>query len=434
MKKLLAILLAMCMILSMAACSANNTPEETEAGTKPAIQGAGATNEDPVEVELNIMMSFPQYMEQWETYAAQFEAKMLAEENTKVTVNLEMPSSDQYDSVLQTRLTGDDAPDLFTIQANNIATYTKAGYLADLTGTEGVGKVYENALNTVTVDGKIMALPIESTAWSVLYNKDMFEDAGVEIPETLSELEDVCEALTAKGYTPFMLAFQEQWVPQLMTAVTLGGLTTGTDSDCLERMYANEGSYEEVREIFNVINLIMQNGTKRAMEQGSEAGAADFANGAAAMFVQGTWISSTVMGTNPDMNMGVFGLPVNEDPNCSRINLSTSTVLCVSADTENADLAMKFLNYVMDDTDSSALFQACGFNPIASCHEYEMAAYVQEAYAYVAEGRAYQDLVLPSSVTDEQGKLLQELYVGTVTVDQIIERLDAAFEAANAAS
>lgn len=56
-------------------------------------------------------------------------------------------------------------------------------------------------------------------------------------------------------------------------------------------MYKDEGSYEEVREIFDVIQYIMEHGTKRAMEEGSEAGSADFANGAAAMYVQGTWAS-----------------------------------------------------------------------------------------------------------------------------------------------
>lgn len=40
--------------------------------------------------------------------------------------------------------------------------------------------------------------------------------------------------------------------------------------------------------------------------------------------------------------------------------------------------------------------------------------------------------MIPSSVTDEQGRLLQEYYVGSVTVDEIIQRLDAAFQAANA--
>ena len=168
------------------------------------------------------------------------------------------------------------------------------------------------------------------------------------------------------------------------------------------------------------------------MEEGSEAGAADFALGKAAMFVQGTWASNTIMTTNPDMELGVFALPINEDPNCTRVNLSTSTTLGVHPDSKELDLALKFANYVLDAKDSSALFQACSFNPLADCHDYEAYSWVADASAYVAAGRAYQDLVLPSSVTDEQGRLLQEYYVGTVTVDEIIERLDAAFQAANA--
>ncbi len=431
-------LVSMMLLLAMTLTACGNGGENTSAGSKAGEAEETASVEDvssetapAKEVELNIMMSFPQYMDQWEDYCDRFEAKMLAEENVKVTINLEMPSADQYDSILQARLTGDDTPDLFTIQANNIQTYANAGYLTDLTNEESIAKVYDNVKETVTVDGKVMGVPIESTAWSVLYNKQMFEDAGITPPETLDELKAVCVALQEKGYTPFLLAFQEQWVPQLMTAVTLGGKTTGELPDWLERMYKDEASYEEVREIFDVINLIMENGTKRAMEEGSEVGAADFANGAAAMFVQGTWSANTIMTTNPDMQLGVFALPVNNNPECTRINLATSTVLGVYANGLEKELALKFANYVLDDNDSSALFQACGFNPISSIHAFETASWVQDAYKYVEEGRSYQDLVLPSSVTDEQGRLLQELYVGSVDVDGIIERLDGAFKEAN---
>jgi raffinose/stachyose/melibiose transport system substrate-binding protein len=87
---------------------------------------------------------------------------------------------------------------------------------------------------------------------------------------------------------------------------------------------------------------------------------------------------------------------------------------------------------VLDEKDSSGLFQSCSFNPLATCHDYEAYSWVADASDYVARGRAYQDLVLPSSVTDEQGRLLQEYYVKTVTVDDIITRLDEAFKAANA--
>lgn len=421
-KKWLAVILCFAMLGTLTACGGN------EGGTKG---GQPEDTQTGKEVELHVMMSFPQYMEQWEDYCRQFEEKMLAEEKVKVKINLEMPSADQYDSILQARLTGDDAPDLFTIQANNIKTYSKTGYLADLTGESSIANVYEDVKETVTVDGKVMAVPIESTAWSVLYNKQIFEDAGITLPETFEELKKVSEALKDKGYTPFMLAFQEQWVPQLMTAVTLGGKTTGDLPDWLERMYDGKGSYEEVREIFEVIRFIMENGTDRAMEKGAEVAAADFANGAAAMFVQGTWSANTIMTANPDMQLGVMALPVNQNPECTRINLATSTVLGVYENGKEKEIAAKFANYVLDETDSATLFQACGFNPIASCHNYETSSWVQEAYRYVEQGRSYQDLVLPSSVTDEQGRLLQEFYVGSVEEDDIITRLDKAFQDAN---
>ncbi|MGD1820250.1 MAG: ABC transporter substrate-binding protein [Pleomorphochaeta sp.] len=391
-----------------------------------------ATVSQPVkEVELDIMMSFPRFMDQWETYCRQFEDKMLKEENIKVKINLEMPSSDQYESVLQARLAGDDAPDLYTLHSNNIRTYYKAGNLEDLSNQELATKVFDNVKDTVVVDGKMLAVPIESQAWSTLYNKDIFEKCGLEAPNTLSELKNVCSVLEANGYTPFMLAFQEQWVPQLMTALLLGGKVTTEVTDWLTRMYNDNGSYEEMREIFDVIDVIMNNGTKRAMEQGSESGAAEFAMGKAAMFVQGTWASGTIMSTNPDMNLGVFALPVNENPKCAKVNLSTSTTLGVYPGSSEKSLALKFANYVLDDKDSSALFESCGFNPVATSHKFESSSWVKDASAYVAKGQAYQDLVLPSSVTNEQGKLLQEYYVKSVTVDQIIERLDKTFKEAN---
>lgn len=391
----------------------------------------GASLAQGQEVELNVMMSFPQYMDQWQAYATQFEQKMLAEKNVSVKINLEMPSSDQYDSVLQARLAGDDAPDLYTIHANNLGLYSKAGHLADLSAQALAEKIYPNVRETVSLDGKVLAVPLESMAWGVLYNKDIFADAGVTPPATLTEMKAVIETLKAKGYTPFLLAFQEQWVPQLMTALTLGGKVSGDLPDWVERMYKDEGSYEEVREIFDVIGLIMQNGTSRAMEEGSQQGAADFAAGKAAMFVQGTWAAGTIMETNPDMKLGVLALPVNDNPGCTLVNMSTSTVLGVYPGGKNLDMALAFANYVLDDADSSALFQACSFNPLATVHTYEAASWVADASQYVAQGKAYRDLVLPSAVTDEQGKLLQELYVGGVTVDDIIQRLDAAFQNAN---
>jgi raffinose/stachyose/melibiose transport system substrate-binding protein len=174
----------------------------------------------------------------------------------------------------------------------------------------------------------------------------------------------------------------------------------------------------------------MKNGTKRAMEQGSESGSAEFANGKAAMYVQGTWAAGTIMEANPAMELGVFPLPVNNNRDDTLVNFSTSTTLAVYPKSKEKKLALKFANYVLDDQDSSPLFEKLKFNPIASIHKYKIEPWVEDAYQYVEDGRSYKDLVLPSAVTDEQGKLLQEYYVGSISKDEFISRMDKVYKAA----
>lgn len=49
MKKLLAMILALCMVFSMAACGSKQAgnPETAGSETKPSVQNSGATNEEP---------------------------------------------------------------------------------------------------------------------------------------------------------------------------------------------------------------------------------------------------------------------------------------------------------------------------------------------------------------------------------------------------
>lgn len=385
-------------------------------------------------VTLNVMMSFPRFTEQMEAYFDQFREKMLAERGIDVTIVLEMPSSEQYNNILQTRLSSNDAPDLFTLHASaDLPTYQKAGYLADLSDQPLAATLYPNVRETVSIDGKVYAVPFESTVWGYLYNKDIFEAAGLEPADTLDEMKRVVEVLKANGHTPFLLAYQEQWVPQLMTALALGGKVSGHVPDWVERMYANNGSYREVEDVLDIIELIMANGTPRAMETGSEQGAANFANGRAAMFVQGTWSAESILSVNPNIRIGVGALPVNNDPSCTMVNLATTTSLAVYSRTPEREMALALANYILDQEASSALYESLKFNPVATVHQFDQFPWAEDASAYVAAGRAYRDLVLPPAVTDEQGKLLQSLYVNQIDREDFIRIMDQTFAAANSA-
>ncbi|WP_372663217.1 ABC transporter substrate-binding protein [Cohnella sp.] len=434
MKKALYLTLASILLMTLlAACGSNNITGN--AVTQPTSENQTTTTEpkaaEPAQkVELKLMLGQPRFKEQFEKYFDQFKAKELAEKNIDVTIELEMPNPDQAKQVLQARLASNDAPDIFDVHANDLPIYQKAGYLEDLTAQPSVATLFDSVKKTVTLDGKVVALPIESLSWGYLYNKKIFADNGITPPQTLDEMKAVIEKLKANKVTPFLLAFQESWVPQLMTALSLGGLVSSENPDWIEKMNKGEASYADVQGIFNIIDLIMANGSEKAFEVGNEAGSTDFANGKAAMWLQGPWNAETILKVNPEMEFGVAPLPVSNNPAGTMINLSTSTTLAVSPTSKNKEVALDLINYILDDKDSSALFQELKFNPVSSVHQYEVYPWVNEASEYVAQGKAYQDLKLPNGVTDEQAKLLQSYYVKEVTKEDFIKTMDKTWAAA----
>lgn len=428
MKKTLHLLLACAMIVALAAgCSTGNSSKGEETSSATVKQ---ATAESPKKVELKVFMSFPRFKDHFEQYFAQFKEKQLAEKNIDITIHLEMPNADQARQILQSRLSSGDAPDIYTLHANDIPTYYDAGYVADLTGQPFIDKLYEAVTETVKYDDKVVALPLESLSWGYLYNKQIFADNGLTPPQTMDEMKDVVEKLQAAGVTPFLLAFQESWIPQLMMALSLGGTVSSAHPDWIERMNEGQASYADVRNVFDIIDLIMANGTDKPFETGNEAGSADFANGKAAMWVQGPWNAETILKVNPDMEFGVAPLPVSNNAADTMINLATSTSVALSPTSQNKEAALDLLNYILDDHDSSALFEELKFNPIASVHTYEVFPWVNEASEYVSQGKAYLDLKLPNGVTDETAKLLQSYYVNDVTQDDMISTLDKVWETA----
>ncbi|MNP41855.1 hypothetical protein D3C76_1355800 [compost metagenome] len=113
------------------------------------------------------------------------------------------------------------------------------------------------------------------------------------------------------------------------------------------------------------------------------------------------------------------------------INLSTSTSLAVSKTSKNKDVALDFINYVLDDKDSSAFFQALKFNPLATVHTYKSYPWVDDAMVYVKAGKSYQDPRIPQAVKDESGKALQSYIAGQISKEDVFTALDKAWKSYN---
>lgn len=402
------------------------------AGCGSGNSDSGATGESGEKVELKVFIGQPRFKEQYETYIDQFVKKQKEEKGRDVTVKLELPSVNQADQLLKTRLASGDSPDVFAIHAiNDIPIYDKAGYLEDLSNEPFVEKLYDTVRPMVSRDGKVLAVPLETLQWGFIYNKDIFEENGLEVPTTLTEMKAVVQALEDKEITPFIRAYKDSYIPQLFLPLTVGALESTTNAGFIDSMNAGEGSFAELEGMFDIIDLVHAHGTARPFEVGQDQGAAAFARGEAAMWVQGPWMAESLIANNENFNFGVAPLPINDDENATLINIGASTSLAVSNVSKVKDVAKDFINYILDEQDSSAFYESLGFNALAEVHTFEPYPWLDESTAYVEAGKAYQDPQIPSAVKSASEKLLQSYYADDATKEDVIKGLDRAWEEFN---
>ncbi|WP_311081356.1 extracellular solute-binding protein [Paenibacillus polymyxa] len=406
----------------LAGCGANSSGSDSSGSS-----GDGKT------VNLKMFIAQPRLKEHYDKYINAFVAKEKKDKNIDVTVQLEMPPADNAAQILKTRLASNDAPDVFALHAvNEIPPFYKAGYLEDLSGQPFVNKLMDSVKPSVTTkDGKVVAVPLETISWGYLYNKKIFKDLDLQPPGTLTEMKAVVEKLKANNVKPFLLSYKESWIPQLFVPLTAGAMMNTQNKDFIERMNQDKGSFSEMKSMFDIIDLVNSNGTDKALEIGGDDGSAAFASGKAAMWIQGPWFAETILKSDPKMDFGVAPLPINDDPNATLINLSTSTSLAVSSTSKNKEVALDFVNYVLDDKDSSAFYEALKFNPISKVHTFKSYPWVNDATEYVKAGKSYQDPSIPQAVKDEAGKSLQSYYAGQLTQDDVIKALDKAWKSYN---
>lgn len=95
---------------------------------------------------------------------------------------------DGYFDKLSTQAASGSMPDIVQMDYLYISTYAKNNAVADLQpyiddGTIDTSNIDENVLNTGSVDGKMAGMVLSTSSVAVGYNPEVFEQAGVELPD-----------------------------------------------------------------------------------------------------------------------------------------------------------------------------------------------------------------------------------------------------------
>ena len=129
----------------------------------------------------------------WADFVESFNA-----EHPDINLNVEVVSWNDIYTVVNTRIQGNNAPDILNIDV--FADYQADGLLLpaqDYVSEETYSKMYPSFLEQSEVDGTVWAVPDLASARAMYYNKDILDAAGVEVPTTWEELTAACEAIKA---------------------------------------------------------------------------------------------------------------------------------------------------------------------------------------------------------------------------------------------
>lgn len=123
------------------------------------------------------------------------------EENPGITVEPDFVDWSGYWDRLATGVAGGDVPDVFMQEDRYIGEYARRDVLADLSGAVPTDDIDASLLSSGDIDGGLYGIATGSNVFAVIANPDVFEEAGVELPDdttwTWEDYVEISDAITA---------------------------------------------------------------------------------------------------------------------------------------------------------------------------------------------------------------------------------------------
>lgn len=141
--------------------------------------------------------------------------------------------NDTYKEKLIIAMSSGECPDMYISWSGGpMNEYIESGYAEPITelfnDSELSNRLMDASIAQATYKDDIYAVPFENVSLSgIYYNKELFAEYDLEVPETVAELEEVCDTFLENGITPFALANSAKWTGSMYfmnLAARKGGL------------------------------------------------------------------------------------------------------------------------------------------------------------------------------------------------------------------
>ena len=397
-------------------------------GGAPAASGDGGGDDS-----LTYLIEEP---EDAEALAALEEHIAGFEDESGIAVEVRTLPFDTLRTVLQTQLRSGEGPDVFSYGSGPSfgGALAEAGLVQDLTAAyeERDWQVYDFAKERVTFDGKTYGVPGELETIGLFYNKAVFDELGLEAPQSLDELRAAADAVRAAGRTPFAVSDKEGWQGGHLLSMALSS-TIGSDG--MEELFAGELSWDSP-EVVEALSLWKDYDAAGYLPESPtsvdyDTSIAQFFSGDAAMIPTGSWLVGEIE-DNTDFEVGYVPFPGPDGPGIFTGGLGSGPY--VSASTDNPEGAIEFLDFLASPEHGAWTVENLNTIPpqeidVASVEASPLLSQVLEDTAAVTEDRDFGyniDVMVSDTFNEAMYDGFQAVLTGQQTPEQVAASLEAA--------
>lgn len=304
-------------------------------------------------------------VDQMNTIIAAFE-----EQHPNINIEFDPTNPPDYNATLRTQLEGGTGPDLFYLRS--FATSEQLfneGFLEPLGDLPGINDAFTeaNLAPWATDDGTVYGVPFIAVSHGIYYNKDVFAEVGVEVPQTWEELLSVAQALQDAGYEPFANASGDAWTIAEIVFMNLapnfiGGLEGRQAYLSGERCFNDENVVAAFQAIADIAPYFPEGQEALAYYDSQQL----FLLGESPMWMGGSWDIPFFEAEEADFEWGVFAVPAPEGQD-AHVTFHLDAGMGLNAASEHKEEAKLFLEW-MSTPEFAAMVgnELPGFFPISN--------------------------------------------------------------------
>lgn len=275
---------------------------------------------------------------------------------------------------MQTRVASGSAPDAYELNYENFIAYAKKGVLLDLTplfGNFDTSVLNKNALEAFRADGKQYGLPASFSNVVLFYNKDLFDQAGVDYPTsswTWADVNQAAEKIRALGNDIFGIYQPIQFWEFYKTVRQNGG---GLMNDDMTAFTVDRP--ENVETLQHLVDRMLKTNVMPTEAQMAGMGDWDlFKSGRLGMLVTGIWAF-------PDFSANItFNWDIEVEPgNKQKATHFFSNGLVINKDTKVAEAAFEWVKFMSASREAATIRVEAGWELPAVTYDDVLQKYLQ---------------------------------------------------------